>query len=288
MNRIQRLVLCSFVVLLLGSIGVIHADNPETLTSTYKGLTIYSESWVEPKKEQFVKDTWDQCLQVYSANLKTAPPEDVRIYLFVTKTGYRQKLIEHGVSENAVNNTIGMAFDKEIIINLAPITSAKNQFVTELLAHELAHIWVYELKGDQKLQHRWLSEGYAYYSSKIISAALGFETPEGMRRKALIKTKSHYRYKLEQMSTYEGFVQVFNEVWKEEYNSEIFTANMVTTIDYLINRTSQEQVNQYFSRNIYGKDQTTYLPDDNFSTSFGMDVNAFEKELNDYIKNAKP
>lgn len=290
----------AFIFLLVSVIAIncslVFAQNPTLITEKYNGLTIYYEDNIGQKNVQFVRDTWDKCMTIYTETLKVKPDnEEVDVSVFGTRSGYRQILIAHGLPESWVFSTLGVAQNKSIFINLEACTSMVKKEKYQLLAHEFAHIWSFKLNGS-RLEDCWLVEGYAYYWEKKTLDALGLDTMQSILRKSLKRTKANYLPQLETMQTQVGFIQAYKKV----DDDDLFRAYMVTVIDYLLSIKGQDSFNQYFSRRLpqeeagpakKREDGTVILPSDfenNFLSSFGMDVPTFQAKFTEYLRKAKP
>lgn len=205
-------------------------------------------------------------------------PERVTVYVYPTRQGFEQGLIEdaHVPPARAAELSdfaIGVGRRRQLLLNAEGAQPPSREWL-RLIAHELTHVSQIELAQGEGRGEQWLAEGMAEWVAFTVLERLGLDTVDFRRATARAGIRTHAalvgaRLDLETLGTPRGFtLRHLREGSLPTYQLAFLMA------DYVIAREGLPQVVSYFGSFSRSKNRRA-----NFQAAFGQSLEEFEREI---------
>jgi len=223
----------------------------------------------------------EEILTVMRERLELPIPDNVRVYVYDSRSSFRDGLLDEGyVAPDRVNEiasfAAGLARPGRVLLH-AKATRGRLEW-RRLIAHELAHVVQFNLAGGDGRADQWLAEGLAERIAFDVLETLGVDSLADRRERALGGARKHPGFASGRLDLAAlGSPREFTLRHQRDGSLETYQLSFLMA-DYLVKRDGMAVVLDYF-RNCRVMDR-----DRAFARTFGQPIEQFEKEVLAYLR----
>jgi len=223
----------------------------------------------------------EEIVTVMRAQLALPVPERVSVYVYDSRTAFREGLLDEGyVAPDRVNEiasfAAGLARPGRVLLH-ARATRGRLEW-RRLIAHELTHVVQFELAGGDGRADQWLAEGLAERLAFDVLERLGVDSVADRRERALAGARKHPGFTSGRLDLAAlGSPREFTLRHQRDGSLETYQLSFLMA-DYLVKRDGMPVVLDYF--------RTCRLTDREsaFARTFGQPIQQFEREVLAYLR----
>ena len=223
----------------------------------------------------------EEIISVMRERLELPIPENVSVYVYDSRSAFRDGLLDEGyVAPDRVNEiasfAAGLARPGRVLLH-AKATRGRLEW-RRLIAHELTHVVQFNLAGGDGRADQWLAEGLAERIAFDVLETMGMDSVADRRDRALAGARKHPGFATGRLDLAAlGSPREFTLRHQRDGSLETYQLSFLMA-DYLVKRDGMATVLDYF-RNCRVMDR-----DHAFAKTFGQPIQQFEKEVLTYLR----
>jgi hypothetical protein len=223
----------------------------------------------------------EEIVTVMQRDLGMPVPERVSVFVYDSRTSFRDGLIDEGyVAADRVNEiasfAAGLARPGRVLLH-AKATRGKLEW-RRLIAHELTHVVQFNLAGGDGRADQWLAEGVAERVAFDVLERLGLESVADRRVRAIGGARKHPGFAAGRLDLAAlGSPREFTLRHQRDGSLETYQLSFLMA-DYLVQKHGVDTVMDYF-RNCRVMERHRA-----FERTFGQPIQQFEREVLSYLR----
>lgn len=229
-----------------------------------------------------------RCIPFYASILKTSLSRQVQVYIYPTPDAFAKGIAELGGVSPAVATRFARSYTY-VPINYSIFILQPRMVVQSAsesaygLCLSIGLVFQQQFATPRRVSaHQWLRQGHGWMLAGQAQDSFKMITLAASRERALVgiremRERTQGLPRLAAMNTVDGFQDAF-----ERYGGANISYFLRTAAEFLLTKSSHDAFVKYFKgMAIIGSSNP--IPDDVFESAFGMTVDQFQTQFDDYL-----